>query len=70
MECKAEANWNDDDPEWEIVKDTALAPILKLCKYYFELEPVASPHHGKMRLAPANSASKLVKDALASSSPS
>ncbi|KAG0139303.1 hypothetical protein CROQUDRAFT_101770 [Cronartium quercuum f. sp. fusiforme G11] len=70
MECKAEANWNDDDPQWECVKDIALAPILKWCKYYFELELVFSPHHGNTRLAPTNSASKLVKDALASSAPS
>ncbi|KAG0140440.1 hypothetical protein CROQUDRAFT_100111 [Cronartium quercuum f. sp. fusiforme G11] len=70
IEHKAEVNWKDDDPDWEHVKDTALAPILKQCKYYFEFKPVFSPHHGNTRLAPTNSTSKLVNNALAFSSSS
>ncbi|KAH9820773.1 hypothetical protein DFH28DRAFT_884356 [Melampsora americana] len=52
---KAIEGWEDDNPKWLSLEKAALAPILKKCKYYFELEPFMETRHGNTRLAPAQS---------------
>ncbi|KAH9814045.1 hypothetical protein DFH28DRAFT_1127640 [Melampsora americana] len=52
---KAVEGWADDDPKWLSLEKVALAPILKKCKYYFELEPFFETRHSNTRLAPAHS---------------
>ncbi|KAH9808990.1 hypothetical protein DFH28DRAFT_1112332 [Melampsora americana] len=42
------------DPEWVREKKVAFGPILKQCKYYFELEPIFAPQHGNTRLSVAH----------------
>ncbi|EGG09016.1 uncharacterized protein MELLADRAFT_84250 [Melampsora larici-populina 98AG31] len=54
-ERKAIEGWADDDPKWLSTEKAALAPILKKCKYFFELEPVFETRHGNTRLAVAHS---------------
>ncbi|KAH9823322.1 hypothetical protein DFH28DRAFT_880197 [Melampsora americana] len=55
QDCKAIKGWEDDNPKWLSLEKAALAPILKKCKYYFELEPFMETRHGNTRLAPAQS---------------
>ncbi|KAH9807253.1 hypothetical protein DFH28DRAFT_916176 [Melampsora americana] len=55
QEMKACSGWGDEDPEWLSVEKAALVPILKLCKHYFELEPVFASRHGNVRLAVSQS---------------
>ncbi|EGG07688.1 uncharacterized protein MELLADRAFT_85575 [Melampsora larici-populina 98AG31] len=54
-ERKAIEGLADDDPKWLSMEKVALAPILKKCKYYFELEPVFETRHGNTRLAASHS---------------
>ncbi|KAH9816234.1 hypothetical protein DFH28DRAFT_891917 [Melampsora americana] len=55
QEQKACSGWADDHPDWMNLEKAALVPILKCCKYYFELEPVFAPRHGNVRLASSHS---------------
>ncbi|KAH9807446.1 hypothetical protein DFH28DRAFT_938524 [Melampsora americana] len=55
QEQKACSGWGDEDPEWLSIEKAALVPILKLCKYYFELKPVFATRHGNVRLAVSQS---------------
>ncbi|KAH9824961.1 hypothetical protein DFH28DRAFT_1144171, partial [Melampsora americana] len=52
---KATEGWSNDNPKWLSLEKAALAPILKKCRYYFELEPFFETRHGNTRLAPAQS---------------
>ncbi|KAH9809546.1 hypothetical protein DFH28DRAFT_1187863 [Melampsora americana] len=52
---KEQEKWSDKSPEWLREKKVALGPILKKCKYYFELEHIFSPRHGNTRLSAAHS---------------
>lgn len=54
-ERKVIEGWADDNPKWLSLEKSALAPILKKCKYYFELEPFFEIRHGNTRLAPGRS---------------
>ncbi|KAH9813278.1 hypothetical protein DFH28DRAFT_1096405 [Melampsora americana] len=54
LELKIFFEWNDDSPEWVCEKKVAFGPILKQCKYYFELEPIFAPRHGNTRLSVAH----------------
>ncbi|KAH9812022.1 hypothetical protein DFH28DRAFT_1031840 [Melampsora americana] len=47
--------WSDENPKWLHEKKVALGPILKKCKYYFELEHIFSPCHGNTCLSAAHS---------------
>ncbi|EGG05529.1 uncharacterized protein MELLADRAFT_87792 [Melampsora larici-populina 98AG31] len=63
QEIKTAKGWADDDPEWLKVKKTALTPILKKCKYYFELGPVFEARHANVRLAVARGLPATTEDA-------
>ncbi|KAH9817173.1 hypothetical protein DFH28DRAFT_1157014 [Melampsora americana] len=54
LELKKKFEWNNDSPEWVREKKVAFGPILKQCKYYFELEPIFAPRHGNTRLSVAH----------------
>ncbi|EGF97107.1 uncharacterized protein MELLADRAFT_87939 [Melampsora larici-populina 98AG31] len=56
LELKRKHEWDDDSPKWVREKMVAFGkcPILKECKYYFELEPIFATRHGNTRLLVAH----------------
>ncbi|KAH9808373.1 hypothetical protein DFH28DRAFT_1196493 [Melampsora americana] len=52
---RLEKAWRDANTIRCRTEKAALAPILKKCKYYFELKPFMETRHGNTRLAPAQS---------------
>ncbi|KAH9819144.1 hypothetical protein DFH28DRAFT_1080439 [Melampsora americana] len=54
LELKRQSEWNNDSPEWVRQKKGVFEPILKECKYYFELEPIFATQHGNTRLSVAH----------------
>ncbi|EGG03433.1 uncharacterized protein MELLADRAFT_90162 [Melampsora larici-populina 98AG31] len=62
LELKRKHEWNDDSPEWVREKLVAFGPILKECKYYFELEPIFASRHANTRLAVAHNIAPETED--------
>ncbi|KAH9815440.1 hypothetical protein DFH28DRAFT_892575 [Melampsora americana] len=62
LELKRQYEWADDSPEWVKERNVAYGPILKECKYYFELEPIFATRHGNTRLSVAHNLSHETED--------